>query len=76
MSSGSGNDELPTPHERIFELIEELERAGEDPADIVDALLIIGINAGVGLMSIEQMATFLEQTAARIRGGDGDGKKH
>ena len=69
--------DLPTPHHRIFELLEELETAGEDPTDIVDALLTIGINAGVGLTGVEQMATFLEQTAARIRGEDANvGKKH
>ncbi|WP_283815188.1 hypothetical protein [Bradyrhizobium sp. JYMT SZCCT0180] len=31
--------DLPTPHQPIFELIEELETSGADPADIVDALL-------------------------------------
>jgi fructoselysine-6-P-deglycase FrlB-like protein len=69
-------DNLPKPHRRIFELADELEKAGEDAADIVDALLVIGINAGVGLTSREQMAAFLETTAMRIRAGGSVETRH
>jgi hypothetical protein len=56
-------------HAQIRRVTKELEERGIAPTHIVDALLVIGINAGVQIVGKDKMAKFLEDGAAQIRRG-------
>ena len=63
-------------HKAIFNVARELERRGVKPGSIVDALLIIGVNAGVRLVGKDKAAKFLEDAAAELRRGGTVGNRH
>lgn len=56
-------------HKAFRDLAAQLERDGADPEDIVDALLVLGINGGVRIGGDDMVAHFLEETAVKIKAG-------
>jgi hypothetical protein len=60
----------------ILNLARELEERGIKPASIVNALLIIGVNAGIRLVGKDRTAKFLEDGAAEVRRSGTVGTMH
>ena len=60
----------------ILKVAKELQQRGIKPGAIVDALLIIGVNAGVRLVGKDRTAKFLEDGAAKVRGSGTVGTMH
>jgi hypothetical protein len=60
---------LADAHAAVLEMAAKLEKDGFTVGDIVDALIIRGINAGVRITDGEHMVKFLEQMIVQIRSG-------
>jgi hypothetical protein len=63
-------------HKAIFTVARELEQRGVKRGSIVDALLTIGVNAGVRLVGKDRAAKFLEDAAAEVRRSGTVGTMH
>jgi hypothetical protein len=61
--------EMSEAHVVIRDTAIDLEKRGIARSSIVDALISIGINSGIGMSSPDQMADFLEKMAALVRAG-------
>ena len=61
---------VPPAHKAVLALARSLEKDERiDPRAIADALLVIGVNAGVRLIGAKGMANWLEKTAKDVRAG-------
>jgi len=70
------NPDKNEAHKAIFNLARELEQRGVKRGSIVDALLTIGVNAGVRLVGKDKTAKFLEDAAAELRRSGTVGTMH
>ncbi len=58
---------LPHVKAEVLKTLAKLEREGNRPAEIVDALLMLSLDRGMALGSKEAMLRFLEGLTDRLR---------